>query len=298
MGMAMAVNGVWECLSDSGMTPTLIYDVIKHHDTLFVAGTMDVTPGPGRGIIYKTTGPWQQLGTGFLGMNGIGKSLAVYRDQLYIGGSIYGYEGNVANGIARWNGTSLEAVGQPTLFGVCGTINCPCDVYDMVVHDDKLFVSGRFGYVNGNPVTGVAYWDGVSWCPVGGGLQMPVRALGFFQDTLFASTAQLDGVQVNGVVKYVADTTFAPCSVTGLPPVEAVPGPRLWPVPCAEQLRIAGVPDGTRELTVHDALGRIVLRSAVAGSSLELDVHRLIPGGYSIRFTGRTVHPVQHFLKQ
>jgi hypothetical protein len=259
---------------------------------------MELSPGPGRGIIYKTSGPWQQLGTGFLGMNGIGKSLAVFHDQLYIGGSIYGYEGNAANGIARWNGTSLEAVGQPTLYGVCGTINCPCDVYDMVAHDDKLFVSGRFGYVNGTPVTGVAYWDGVSWCPVGTGLQMPVRALGFFQDTLYASTAQLDGVQINGVVKYIADTTFAPCSATGLPPVEALARPRLWPVPCTEHLSVAGLPEGTGELTIQDALGRIVLRRTVSGTTLELEVHMLPPGAYSVQFRVRNYQLASHFLKE
>lgn len=297
-GMAMAVNGVWECLADSGAIPTLIYDVIKHHDTLFVAGAMDVTTGPGRGIIYKTTGPWQQLGTGFVGMNGIGKTLAVYHDQLYIGGSIYGYEGNVANGIARWNGTSLEAVGQPTLYGVCGTINCPCDVYDMVVHDDKLFVSGRFGYVNGTPVTGVAYWDGLSWCPLGGGLLMPVRSLAFFQDTLFASTAQLDGVQINGVAKYIADTTFAPCSTTDVVHAEGPIQLMLWPVPCNERLNLSGLPGRSLEVVVRDAMGRERARHKVHGTEHELDVRRLPAGAYTIEFQGGTPVPSRRFVKE
>jgi len=297
-GIAMAVNGVWECLADSGAIPTLIYDVIKHHDTLFVAGAMDVTLGPGRGIIYKTTGPWQQLGTGFLGMNGIGKSLAVYHDQLYIGGSIYGYEGNAANGVARWNGTSLEAVGQPTIYGVCGTINCPCDVYDMVVHDDKLFVSGRIGFANGSPVTGVAYWDDVSWCPVGGGLQMPVRAIGFFQDTLFASTAQLDGVQINGVVKYVADTAFAPCWSTDVHETVVSTHLQLAPVPCSDRLNVTGIPDGTRELVVLDAFGRVVLQFPVIGSSCEIDVRAVLPGAYTLQVAGAYGTSAQRFIKQ
>jgi hypothetical protein len=297
-GIAMAVNGVWECLADSGMISTLIYDVIKHHDTLFVAGAMDVTSGPGRGIIYKTTGPWQQLGTGFLGMNGIGKSLAVYHDKLYIGGSIYSYEGNVANGLARWNGTSLEAVGQPTLYGVCGTLNCPCDVYDMVVHDDKLFVSGRFGYANGTPVTGVAYWDDVSWCPVGGGLQMPVRAIGFFQDTLFASTAQLDGVQINGVVKYVADTAFIPCWSTEVHDAVGAAHLQLSPVPCSDRLIVSGIPNGTRELVIMDALGRVVLQIPVMVTSYELDVHALLPGAYTVQVLGPLGVSARRFVKQ
>jgi hypothetical protein len=298
MGMAMAVNGVWECLADSGMIPTLIYDVIKHHDTLFVAGTMEVPPGPGRGIIYKTTGPWQQLGAGFLGMNGIGKSLAVYHDHLYIGGSIYSYEGNVANGIARWNGTSLEAVGQPTLYGVCGTLNCPCDVYDMVVHDDKLFVSGRFGYANGTPVTGVAYWDDVSWCPLGGGLQMPVRAIGFFQDTLFASTAQLDGVQIFGVAKYVADTAFAPCWSTEVNEPLGLPHLQLSPVPCSDRLSVTGIPSGARELVVLDALGRIVLRVPASSALQVVDVRSLLPGCYMMQFLGLQSASTVRFLKE
>lgn len=297
-GIAMAVNGVWQCLADSTMITTLNYDVIKHHDTLFVAGAVDVTSGPGRGIIYKTTGPWQQLGSGFLGMNGIGKSLAVYHDQLYIGGSIYGYEGNVANGLARWNGTSLEVVGQPTLYGVCGTLNCPCDVYDMVVHDDKLFVSGRFGYANGTPVTGVAYWDDVSWCPVGGGLQMPVRAIGFFQDTLFASTAQLDGVQIFGVAKYVADTAFAPCWSTEVNETVGNTLLQISPVPCADRLSITGIPNGMRELVVLDALGRVVLQVPASSALEEVDVRSLLPGYYMLQFLGLQSAPTVRFFKE
>jgi hypothetical protein len=127
---------------------------------------------------------------------------------------------------------------------------------------------------------------------------MPVRAIGFFQDTLFASTAQLDGVQINGVVKYVADTAFIPCWSTEVHDAVGAAHLQLSPVPCSDRLIVSGIPNGTRELVIMDALGRVVLQIPVMVTSYELDVHALLPGAYTVQVLGPLGVSARRFVKQ
>jgi hypothetical protein len=95
-------------------------------------------------------------------------SLAVYEDAfgvaLHAGGSFTTVGAVVANGIARWDGTSWVALGS----GVAGSADA------MAVFDDgtgaALYVGGFFSTAGGVPASGIARWDGTSWTALGTGL--------------------------------------------------------------------------------------------------------------------------------
>ncbi len=98
------------------------------------------------------------------------QSLAVYQGQLYAGGSIGAYApGTSTNGIARWNGTGWDRLGEGLTWTSGGT-TFSGQAYSMLVRNNKLYVGGRFAFVDGAPANGIAAWDGGAWQPVGSGV--------------------------------------------------------------------------------------------------------------------------------
>jgi trimeric autotransporter adhesin len=120
-------------------------------------------------------GAWSDVGGGYLGALGgcCPYSLHVHDDgngpALFVAGEAGTVGGTLAvNGIARWNGTSWQALGSgftggPFNFGAA-----------MASFDDgtgsKLFVGGDFAQAGGVTVNHVARWDGNNWQALGSGL--------------------------------------------------------------------------------------------------------------------------------
>ena len=95
------------------------------------------------------------------GYGGIAKCIAVFNDELYVGG-IFDKIGDVeAKNIARWDGNSWHAVGT-------GLNDYPID---MKVYNGKLYVSGQFNQAGGQYAKKLASWDGSQWSNVGNGLE-------------------------------------------------------------------------------------------------------------------------------
>ncbi len=97
---------------------------------------------------------------------------------LYACGSFI-YSGDlIVNRIARWDGTSWSTLGS----GLDATADA------MVVFDDgagggpALYVGGAFTSASGQSASRIARWNGVSWSPLGSGLNDRVFALAVFDD--------------------------------------------------------------------------------------------------------------------
>jgi hypothetical protein len=110
---------------------------------------------------------WTALGSGI--NNGSVTSLAVYDNQLYVGGTFADAGGiAAADFLARWNGTTWSAV-QSGGSGVNGS------VYALYVFDrdgagptpPELYVGGAFTTAGGITVNRIARWDGGTWSQVG-----------------------------------------------------------------------------------------------------------------------------------
>ncbi len=114
------------------------------------------------------------------GMDSFVFAMAVFDDgsgpSLYAGGQFESAGGQVASGLARWDGSTWSEGGG----GVEGVIRA------LVVLDDgsgpALFVGGLLFSAGGVPVNNVARWDGNSWSSLGIGLDSRVHDFAVFDD--------------------------------------------------------------------------------------------------------------------
>ena len=84
--------------------------------------------------------------------------------NLYIGGHFAVVGDVVANGIAKWNGSSWGALGS----GIGGG-DYP-SVRALVVSGSDLYVGGDFTTAGGSAANRIAKWNGTSWSAVGSGM--------------------------------------------------------------------------------------------------------------------------------
>lgn len=89
---------------------------------------------------------------------------------LYVGGTFEHAGSTAVNYIAKWNGTSFEALGA----GLDGP------VATMAVYNGALYVGGFFNAAGASTANYIAKWNGTAWQTVGAGFDGPVQALAVF----------------------------------------------------------------------------------------------------------------------
>ncbi|GAG09360.1 unnamed protein product, partial [marine sediment metagenome] len=130
---------------------------------------------------------------------------------LYVGGEFHHVGDRAAVHIAQWDGTTFSSLG-----GGNGLSNA---IHDMTVFDDgngpALYAGGRF-YTAGRVVAPfIARWDGLSWSPLGTGMDEITRALGVFDDgggpALYAGGAftTAGGIPANRIAKWDGESWSA-----------------------------------------------------------------------------------------
>ena len=141
---------------------------------LYAGGTFLEAGGVAASYVARWDGTsWSPLGSG---TDDFVTSFARFDDgsgeALYVGGLFQHAGGEYATLVARWDGQGWSAVGEGLGFGT---------VRALAVHDDgsgpKLYAGGIFLSAPGVPFEYVQAWDGVSWEPVGGGVDAEVYAL-------------------------------------------------------------------------------------------------------------------------
>ncbi|MBK9597966.1 MAG: hypothetical protein IPO60_06475 [Flavobacteriales bacterium] len=115
--------------------------------------------------------------------------MAVYKDELYIGGRSHYSSGNPGQGGLRWDGEQAYSIGEPGQ-GVQTIYNSDAyapKIERLVVHDSLLFGGGRLPLCQPDGHPGVAVWDGSTYCAPGGGDISPTTGAAnavFYHDTL------------------------------------------------------------------------------------------------------------------
>jgi len=154
-------------------------DLLNPDGTLHLDGTFNgavdingwnVTLDPDNGPVFSPqalTYTWENLGTGVEGvLNGSVNAIAISGTDVFVGGSFTDAGGVPgANRIARWDGTSWNALGT----GITGGF-FPA-VYAIAISGNDVYVGGSF--TNAGGVTGANYiarWDGTSWNALGTGI--------------------------------------------------------------------------------------------------------------------------------
>ena len=140
---------------------------------------------------------WQPLGDGLsfsqAGFTARIWDMAVFQGDLYATG-LFDFSGTLpVNGLARWDGVQWHAVGSGLSnegdFGVGTSIE---------VHDGKLYLSGLFDTVAGQPASFIAVFDGTTWSQVGDAAVVHSLTMRSFGGRLYAggllTSFEIDGI--------------------------------------------------------------------------------------------------------
>ncbi len=114
---------------------------------------------------------WGGAGTGGeAASNGLPFVEKVDRDpisgEVFICGHFSTVGGLSARKIARWNGTAWSALGTGLSFVSLGGVAW----HMQLLGNGRLYVGGAFFRAGGAPASGIAYWDGGRWSPLGSGV--------------------------------------------------------------------------------------------------------------------------------
>jgi hypothetical protein len=114
---------------------------------------------------------WQPLGSGMWGCEPCCphvSALTVYSGELIAGGGFTTAGGVPCNCIARWDGSTWQALGS----GMSGSFspNLGPTVSSLAVCNGELIAGGNFTSAGGVPCNNIARWDGSGWEPLGSGM--------------------------------------------------------------------------------------------------------------------------------
>ncbi len=149
---------------------------------LFAGGTFSRA---GRTVADKAAmwrnGAWSRLADG-AGISGTVSAVCAHDDgsgrALFASGSFDTAGTTLAKGIARWNGATWRALGDP--------LDSDGFAYALLAADlgagPKLVAGGAFTRIGGVAAAGIASWDGTSWSPLGSGVDGFVEGLAVFDD--------------------------------------------------------------------------------------------------------------------
>ena len=141
---------------------------------LFPLLTLSLLLGTCTTVRAQTGGVWESpFGTT---LNDVVRAFAFAENgDLYVAGDFTEAGGQVVNHVARWDGTSWEALGS----GVNDYVHA------IAIVGGYVYVGGRFVRAGNAPSPYIARWNGSEWEAVGGGLADWVEALVVRGDDLF-----------------------------------------------------------------------------------------------------------------
>lgn len=291
-GIAKRVNGNWICIP-LGCIDCVVADLTIYQGRLVATGSLGFPGENYRDIIQQVNGQWEPVGEqGIYGPTfSSGGTLVVYQGDLYLGGLIDIAAGNAGHALMRWDGSAWHQVGE----GLQDETGGPAylfQVYELMVHEGKLFVAGGFDYAGHVPANRIATWDGTQWCSIGGDFgDYAVTAMAFYNDTLYVGCGpEADGQFVNGVVKFIASAFENNCSdPQSLIPQPHDTNPRLV-VDGAGAYRLLEH-HGTSLLEVFGPMGQLLI-----GRSVQAEEPFTLPGLSAGVFIARTARWQQRFV--
>ncbi len=163
---------------------------------------------------------WRAVGTGVDLVGGWApfatptvRSMCEFNGSLIVAGTFDLAGGQPRNNIARWNGTTFDALGQGL-----EQIAWDADIRALAVFQNELYATGTFDLAGGQPANGIARWNGTAWAPLGVGLGgFGAGQPGYGESLLVVGTELLvggdffyaNGVPAQGIARWDG-TTFRP----------------------------------------------------------------------------------------
>lgn len=154
-------------------------------------------------------------------VNGEVRCMVEYNGDLVVAGKFTEAGSISAKSIARWDGntwtTFADGLGYNPNTDPIGVI------HKMVVHNNKLYVAGKFTMSNGCIGNHIAVWDGSAWDNLNSGTDSQVRDLEIYNEELFivGSINQAGNIGVKEVAKWDGDNWSGFTSFFGTPSTSA-----------------------------------------------------------------------------
>ncbi len=167
-GGAAALPGQWQAFGgvNAGCNGTVHALAVAGSGQIYLGGEFTVcgsVPASRVAVYDPASNQFQALGADAQnGVNATVQALAVSGTDLYVGGRFNQAGGQVANRIARWDGSAWHPLGTGS-----GIANGVSDwVEALAVVGSDLYVGGRFGSAGGQTASRIARWDGSQWHPL------------------------------------------------------------------------------------------------------------------------------------
>lgn len=164
-----------------------VESMINYQGELYVGGEFGQVGGnvPANLIARWNGTNWSKLGSGLVGDFSTAAAMAVYNDDLYVGGRFTNAGGKPTFNIARWNGTQWSDLDT----GVAS------DVTALAVDtiNNLLYVGGGIYSAGGNSginADGIVKWDGFKW--IYGGYSPAISSLAIYHNEIFAGNYNVD----------------------------------------------------------------------------------------------------------
>ena len=165
----------WEGLGE-GLTGT-VFAIAANDTALYVGGRFnEADQEPAHRLARWDGAAWHAVGGGVEGPFTIEDESRVYalaldEGGLYVGGLFLEAGGQPARNIARWDGSTWEALGS-------GTGGTDQSVWSITISDaGAVYVGGAFTEAGGQEIAHLARWTGATWEPLGTGVNGPVYAV-------------------------------------------------------------------------------------------------------------------------
>lgn len=149
----------------TGTTNGFVVDFTHYRDDIYATGFFTTICGKNTSYVARWNGTqWEKAAQGGIDR---GHALEVIDDALFIAT----YElGTDSNYVIRWNGTTLSTLGTVYRTSPNPNQSQTSSIYDILDYGDDVVIAGEFNRVAGQPMSGIASWDGTTWKPLGTGL--------------------------------------------------------------------------------------------------------------------------------
>jgi hypothetical protein len=283
---------------------SVIADCAMYNGELYAGGNFHISTGQTDIAVLKN-GTWQRVGGGSDSLRGSLSSLnklTVYQNELYAAGYLLHHEGNVGNGIQKWNGMQWQKVGN-SLQGYDGTNNVAVNVLDMKQYKGKLYVAGGFSFAGNSLAPNLASWDGTKWCAIDTLIDKPITAFGIFRDTLYAGTNDIfQGTYVNSFAKFIIGnySYSEKCSINfdvGINKLSIENQFAIFPSPTTSILNIVDENNAFANSTIEikNYLGQVVFTTPFTS---QINLQNLSEGMYFLTMQDKSSSKTVKFIKQ
>ncbi len=273
-GLAKRVGGHWEPMpgwANLNFTiDTRLGDIIRYQGKLVVAGAFHNPELSLMNMLQYDGGEWLPVCTNCLhgGQDGVG-ALIEYEGDLYAGGIFFYATGNAGQGIMRWDGEQwypLKPMGEG-LQNINYSDQYSPSIIDLKVREGLLYIGGGYKFVDhvATPA-GICAWDGTDFCILQGEPFSDYYApFDFYHDTLYGGTGPgVDDPALRGAIRYLGELCT---STVGVEENAAVAKPLQVVWSPTGELAVLGLSDGTHQLKVYDAQGRLVLDQQITSTA-------------------------------